>query len=442
MDLTVTLTPHATDTPSPLAAPAVETPPSTSAEELEHRFLLPVYPHMAIEPVAGDGVWLTTRDGRRLLDFYGGHAVALLGYSNRNLLERLRQQAETLLFQSNVVPLAVRARAAERLVGLAPAGLTHAFLVNSGAEANENALRLAITSAPPGRTRVLALEGAFHGRTAAAGAVTHGAVGRWYGFPRTPFAVTFVPRGDLDALDAALTDDVAAMIVEPIQGVAGAVDLGADYLAAARERTAAHGVRLIFDEVQSGMGRTGYPFAAQLYGVTPDLLTTAKGLAGGFPAGAVLASAEIAGGVAMGALGSTFGGGPLACAAIEAVIDALEDEALLPGVRRLSGRLRNEAVGIGPVVGVQGEGFLLGLRTDRPAKEVQAALLAAGILTGGSGDPNIVRLLPPLVIDDSHVDLLLAALAAIPPLAAPGEASDPASSTTASDTADSETRTP
>jgi acetylornithine/succinyldiaminopimelate/putrescine aminotransferase len=227
-----------------------------------------------------------------------------------------------------------------------------------------------------------------------------------------------------------------------VQGEGGYIVPPAEFLQELRRITGRHGILLIFDEVQSGMGRTGYPFAAQLYGVTPDLLTTAKGLAGGFPAGAVLASAEIAGGVAMGALGSTFGGGPLACAAIEAVLDALADDALLANVRRLSARLRAEAVGTGPVVGVQGEGFLLGLRTDRPAKEVQHALLAAGILTGGSGDPHIVRLLPPLVIDDSHVDLLLAALAAIPPLPALGEASDPAPDTTASDISNTETRTP
>ena len=231
------------------------------------------------------------------------------------------------------MPLAVRARAAERLVRFGPEGLTRAFLVNSGAEANENALRLAFRHT--GRTRIVALEGAFHGRTAAAAAVSHKSE-KWYGFPRAPFDVTFVPRGDLDALEAALGPDVAALIVEPIQGLAGAVDLGADYLAAARELTCGAGALLIFDEVQCGMGRTGHPFAAQAYGVTPDLLTTAKGLAGGFPAGAVLASDAVAAGLQDGDLGSTFGGGPLACALIEAVIDTIESEGLLARVRTLS----------------------------------------------------------------------------------------------------------
>jgi hypothetical protein len=174
---------------------------------------------------------------------------------------------------------------------------------------------------------VVALEGAFHGRTAAAAAVSWGK--HRHAFPRSPFDVTFVPRGDVDALAAALTSDsdagaVAALILEPVQGVAGAYDLGRDYLLAARELTRRAGALLVFDEVQSGMGRTGQPFAAQLYGVTPDLLTVAKGLAGGFPAGAVLATEEASAGVGIGELGSTFGGGPLACAMIVATLDAVE----------------------------------------------------------------------------------------------------------------------
>ncbi|HKH49922.1 MAG TPA: aspartate aminotransferase family protein, partial [Thermoanaerobaculia bacterium] len=289
----------------------------------ERQWLLPVYPHAPIEPIRGSGVMLTTRDGRELIDFYGGHAVALLGYGHPRLLAALQEQAATLIFQSNVVPLAVRARAGQRLVQFGPEGLTRAFLVNSGAEANENALRLAFRKT--GKTRIVALEGAFHGRTAAAGALTWGSA-KWYGFPRAPFDVTFIPRGDLDALERELgKGDVAALIAEPVQGQAGAYALGAEWLGAARERTRRAGSLLIFDEVQCGMGRSGAPFASQMYGVTPDLLTTAKGLAGGFPAGAVLVSDEIADILKGGDLGTTFGGGPVACALIEAVIDIIED---------------------------------------------------------------------------------------------------------------------
>ena len=380
------------------------------AEIDEARWLLPVYAHTPVEPVWGEGITVHTRDGRTLLDFYGGHAVALLGYRHPRLLAALGGQAEELFFQSNSVPLAVRARAAERLVHFGPAGLTRAFLVNSGAEANENALRLAFRHTQ--RSRVVALEGSFHGRTAAAAAVTWKSQG-WYGFPRTPFDVTFVPRKDPDALRSALGPDVAAVILEPVQGMAGAVEMGAEYLKAVREITREAGALLIFDEVQCGMGRTGQPFAAQTYGVTPDLLTTAKGMAGGFPAGAVLVSDAVGQGLKHGDMGSTFGGGPLACALIEAVIGAIEEDKLLSRVRTLS-KLIRETCQAGPVTGIQGEGFLLGLRTTRPARGIVDELLTKGILAGTSGDPNVVRLLPPLVVTEADVAKLAQALSEVP----------------------------
>jgi acetylornithine/succinyldiaminopimelate/putrescine aminotransferase len=385
--------------------------PALQAELDEARWLLPVYAHTPVEPVWGEGITVHTRDGRALLDFYGGHAVALLGYRHPRLLAALGGQAEELFFQSNSVPLAIRARAAERLVHFGPAGLTRAFLVNSGAEANENALRLAFRHTK--RSRVIALEGSFHGRTAAAAAVTWKSQG-WYGFPRTPFDVTFVPRKDPDALRAALGPDVAAVILEPVQGMAGAVEMGAEYLSAVRELTREAGALLIFDEVQCGMGRTGHPFAAQAYGVTPDLLTTAKGIAGGFPAGALLVSDAVGQGLKHGDMGSTFGGGPLACALMGAVIDAIELDGLLPRVQKLSQLIRETCV-VGPVTGIQGEGFLLGLRTTRPARAIVDELLTKGILAGTSGDPNVVRLLPPLVLEEAHVAALARALSEVGP---------------------------
>ena len=372
--------------------------------------LLPVYDLLGVEPVAGDGVELETADGRRLLDFYGGHAVALLGYRHPRLLGALATQARALFFQSNAVPLAVRERAAARLAAFAPAGLDRVFFVNSGAEANENALRVALRAT--GRGVVVALEGAFHGRTAAAGAVTWNA--RWYGFPRPPFEVRFVPREDAAALAAALAPgDVAAVIAEPVQGVAGAVALSDAFLAALRALTLRHGALLVFDEVQCGMGRSGWPFVAQAAGVTPDLLTTAKGLAGGFPAGALLVGEGLAAGLARGDLGTTFGGGPMACALIEATLGAIADEDLLANARARGEQIR-AACAVGPVTGVGGRGLLVGLRTSRPAKTVQAELLARGFLVGTSGDPHVVRLLPPLVVSAAHVDALAAALAELP----------------------------
>ncbi len=371
--------------------------------------LLPVYDQLPFSPVRGEGVWLWDADSRRVLDLWGGHAVALLGHAHPRLLAAMSEQASALLFQSNALPLAIREQAAARLAAFAPASLTRVFFVNSGAEANENALLLAFRAT--GRHRAVAVEGAFHGRTAAAAAISWGK--HRHGFPRPPFEVTFVPRGDREALAAALGSDVAAFIVEPVQGVAGAFELGRDYLLAARELTRQVGARLIFDEVQCGMGRTGQPFAAQLYGVTPDLLTVAKGLAGGFPAAAVLASEEACAGVGIGDLGSTFGGGPVAAAMILAVLDVIEHDDLLAHVRAVSAYLRETCI-VGPVVAAQGEGLLVGLRTAPPAKQVMAALLERDILTGTSADPHVLRLLPPLVLQREHVDLLRAALAEVP----------------------------
>ncbi len=374
--------------------------------------LAPVYAQFPIDVVGASGVHLVTRDGRRVLDLYGGHAVAALGYGHPRWLAALAEQAHALPFQSNAVPLAVRARAAARLVRFAALPLDTVFFCNTGAEANENALKLALRIT--GRRKVVAVEGSFHGRTAAAGAVTWGAASRWYGFPQAPFDVEFLPRRDASAIARTVGADVAAVIVEPVQGVAGAVDLGGEWLQALRTRCDAAGALLVFDEVQCGMGRTGYPFAANLYGTTPDMITTAKALGAGFPCAALLMSPDVARELATDDLGTTFGGGPLACAMMEAVIDIIEQEGLLANVRRLGALLRETCI-VGPVLGVQGAGFLTGLRTRRPAKDVQLELLAHDILTGTSADPNVVRILAPYVLEERHIVELRDALAGLAP---------------------------
>ena len=380
--------------------------------ERTHDHLAPVYAQFPLEVTGASGVHLVTRDGRRVLDLYGGHAVAALGYGHPRWLAALADQAQALAFQSNAVPLEVRARAAARLVRFAALPLETVFFCNTGAEANENALKLALRITRRGK--VVAVEGSFHGRTAAAGAVTWGAASRWYGFPRAPFDVEFLPRGDTAAISRTVGADVAAVIVEPVQGVAGAVDLGSEWLHALRARCTAAGALLVFDEVQCGMGRTGYPFAANLYGVTPDMITTAKALGAGFPCAALLMSGDVARELATDDLGTTFGGGPLACAMMETVIDIIEQDGLLANVRRLGALLRETCV-VGPVTAVQGAGFLAGLRTRRPAKDVQGELLARGILTGTSADPNVVRILAPYVLQERHVVELRDALAGLAP---------------------------
>lgn len=365
-----------------------------------------VFAQYPLQVSSASGVWIHDRHGRRVLDMYGGHAVAALGYGHPRWLAALQGQATAVAFQSNAVPVDVRVRAARKLVEFAGLPLDTVFFVNSGAEANENALRLACRLT--GRGRVVAVEGGFHGRSAAAAAVTWGS-SRWYGFPRTPFEVAHLPRADLDAIESGIDASVAAVIVEPVQGVAGAYDLGAGYLASLRRRCDEVGALLILDEVQCGVGRTGHPFAAGLYGVRPDLLTTAKALGAGFPVGALLLTPAIAAELKMGELGTTFGGGPLACAVVEAVIDTLREEDLLANVRRVSAMIRERCVA-GPVLACQGEGFLLGLRTVPPAAEVQARLLEQDILAGTSADPHVLRLLPPFTLAEEHVELLASAL--------------------------------
>jgi acetylornithine/succinyldiaminopimelate/putrescine aminotransferase len=370
-----------------------------------------VYSQYPIEVAHGDGVWLHARDGRKLLDFYGGHAVAGLGYGHPRWLAALERQARQMTFQTNALPMHVRERAAARLAKFAALKLDTVFWVNSGAEANENALKLAFRLS--GRGKVVALEHGFHGRTAAAGAVTWGALEKWYGFPRTPFDVRFAPRDDLAAAQDCIDRDTAAVIVEPVQGLGGAYAMGARMLEGLRRRCDEVGALLIFDEVQCGVGRTGEPFGANLYGVTPDMLTAAKALGNGFPVSALMMSPRVAGSLKPDDMGTTFGGGPMACAIAEAVIDTIESEALLANVRAVSGYIRSNCI-VGPVQLIRGEGFLLGLRTSRPAKEVQAALLDKNILTGASADPYVLRLLPAYILNESHVDQLCDALARIP----------------------------
>ena len=372
--------------------------------------LAQVFAQYPLPLVSAEGVWLNTRDGRRVLDLYGGHAVAALGYGHPGWTRAVTEQARSCQFQSNAVPMDVRLRAAERLVRFAGLGLNTVFFINSGAEANENALKMAFRMT--GRDEVVALEHGFHGRTAAAGALTWGAAQTWYGFPRTPFEVRFIARDNLTGLNA-ITERTAAVVVEPIQGVGGAFDVGAQYLQALRQRCDATGTMLIFDEVQCGVGRTGHPFAANMYGVTPDMITTAKALGNGFPCAALMMSDQVAAAVKMDALGTTFGAGPLACAAIEAVIEAIEAENLLEQVRRVSAYVRKTCI-VGPVIGHQGAGHLTGLRTSRPAKDIQRELLAHDILVGTSGDPNVVRLLSAYILQEEHVDLLRAALLSLP----------------------------
>jgi len=378
----------------------------------EANVTIPVYGQLPFVPERASGCDIFTSDGRRILDLYGGHAVAALGYGHPQLVKAIEEQSNKLLFQSNAVALDIRALAAENLTRLAPRGMDRVFFVNSGAEANENALRMACMTT--GRNKVLAITHGFHGRTAAAAAVTWNS-DSWYGFPRKPFKVDFIPRDDVAAAKAMINSDIAAVIFEPVQGVAGAYDLSPEFIETLRLATSEHGAVLIADEVQSGIGRCGQFFAVQMHGLEPDIITSAKALGGGIPCGAVICSHEIAAQFGPGDLGSTFGGGPIAAAAITATIKAIENEGLLANVREREAQIREHCV-VGPVQKIQGMGLLLGLVCDRPAVEVRNALLEHDILTGTSSDPSVLRILAPLVLEASHVDHLAHALEVLAPL--------------------------
>ena len=372
--------------------------------------LLPVYAQFPVRPARGEGSWIIDADGQRWLDAYGGHAVASTGHSHPRVVAAIADQAAQLLFYSTVLPHPKRELLAGRLARLMPAGLDRTFFCNSGAEANENALGLARKRT--GREVVVSVTGGWHGRTVATLAVTDGAKyeagARRAGIPLSPK----VPFDDVDALERAIDDSVAALIVEPVQGMSGARDCSHAFLQAARAACTRHGAALIFDEIQCGVGRTGAFSAAGFYGVTPDAVTMAKGLASGFPIGAVSVGDFLAEGVTTGDLGSTFGGGPLACAAALATLDVLEDEGLMANAARIGQHLRDGALALG-VPAIQGHGLLLGLRLGRPATQVQRALFDRHILTGTASDPEVLRLLPPLSFSRSEADLLLRGLAEV-----------------------------
>jgi len=381
-----------------------------NAREHEAQHLLKVYGQLPIEPTSAQGIMLTCGT-RQIIDLYGGHAVAALGYGHPEMVKALNEQAQTLFFQSNAVAMEIRAEAADALAGFAPDELDHVFFTNSGAEANENALRLACKLT--GRSRVAAITHGFHGRTAAAGAVTWGARDKWYGFPQTPFDVDFIDRNIVADITDKITSDTAAVIVELVQGLAGAFDLDHGFVQAIAKACTDKGALLIIDEVQSGMGRCGEPFATNLFQIKPDILTVAKSIAGGFPCGAVIVTDAISAETELGDLGSTFGGGPLACALVKTVIDVIKRDQLMRNVRVLSRNFATQCL-VGPVESIQGRGFLLGLKCRRPAVEVRNELLERDILVGTSADPHIIRLLPSLITEEQHFTKLVETLAILP----------------------------
>ena len=379
---------------------------------LEDATTLPTYAKPPLALVRGENATVWTHDGRELLDLYGGHCVALLGHCPPRVVEAIREQAGRLLFYSNAVYSPVRAEAAARLVDLAPPALTRVFWCNSGTEANEAALKLA--RAVTGKSGVVAMKGAFHGRTLGALATTWGEA---YHAPYRAILpeTTFVPFGWEGAVEEALAArDVAAVILEPIQSMSGIQEAPARYYQALRELCDAHGALLIFDEVQTGVGRTGAFSYGEHVGVTPDIVTLAKSLGAGVPVGAALVTEAIAERVASGDQGTTFGGGMLAMAAVRAALDQLADEGLMARALALEAAFRQRLDGAPGVVEVRGRGCLLGVELDRPAKPVAVALRDEhAIFVGTSKHPHTLRLMPPLTTPLAAADTFADALAAV-----------------------------
>jgi acetylornithine/N-succinyldiaminopimelate aminotransferase len=367
---------------------------------------LPVYAQMPLTAVSGHGSWLVDERGQEWLDAYGGHAVASTGHCHPHVVAAIQAQAAQLIFYSTAVPHRLREELAERIAERCPGDLSRIFFCNSGAEANENALGLA--RKVTGRAKLVSVGGGWHGRTVACLAVTDGAKyeagARRAGMPLS----LKVPFDAVAALEAAVDETVAALIVEPVQGLSGARDCSPEFLQAARRACDRAGAALIFDEIQCGVGRSGAFTAAEVYGVTPDILTLAKGLASGLPIGVMVATGALTKSFQMGDLGSTFGGGPVVCAAALATLDVIDREQLYANVQRVSAHLRDWAARHG--LGVQGLGLLLGFRVPGSGAAVQQALFGHRVLTGTASDPAILRLLPPLSFSVEEADLLLAAL--------------------------------
>ena len=373
--------------------------------------LLPVFQRAAMVFDHGEGAWLTTDDGERYLDFGAGIAVNALGYSHPHLVAALERQGRKLWHLSNVYRIPEGERLAERLAAACFADM--AFFANSGAEANECAIKIArrhhAAAGRPERWRILTFAGAFHGRTLATMAA--GGNAKYLdGFGPAVQGFDQCPPGDMAAVRAGVGPETAAIMLEPIQGESGIRPLDPDFLRRVRDLCDDLGLLLIFDEIQCGLGRTGHLFAHQAMGVAPDIMTLAKGLGGGFPIGACLATRTAAAGMAPGAHGSTFGGNPLAVAVANAVLDIVPDGAFLAEVRR-KGDLARALIrhAVEPhgalVTEVRGRGLMLGIKTLCPSQTLVEALRRdAKILTIAAGD-NVTRVLPPLIVSDDEIRL-------------------------------------
>lgn len=364
--------------------------------------LFNVYSLFPINIVKGLGQRVWDDKGQEYLDLYGGHAVISIGHAHPKYVEALSRQAATLGFYSNSVINRLQEQVAERMGIISGYGDYSLFMVNSGAEANENAFKLA--SFHTGRSRILSLKKAFHGRTSLAVEATDNP--KIIAPVNDSGHVTYLPWNDLEVARNELSkNNVAALIIEGIQGVGGIRVPSDEYMRGLREACTAHGTVLILDEIQSGYGRSGRFFAHQYSGIRPDLITVAKGIANGFPCGALLISPMFE--PVLGQLGTTFGGNHLACAAALAVMDVIEQENLVENAASVGSYLLEQLSSIPGPVEVRGRGLMIGIEFDEPVKEIRQRLLFEKHIFTGVSSNNVIRLLPPLCITGQDADRFL-----------------------------------
>lgn len=382
--------------------------PSPTGKSAGSNPVMPTYARQDIVFERGEGVWLFTEKGDRYLDFTSGIAVNALGHAHPRLVEAITEQAGKLWHTSNLYRVAGQERLAKRLCAATFADTV--FFCNSGTEAVEGAIKVArryhFNAGASERNRIITFEGAFHGRTLAALSAA-GSSKHLEGFAPEMPGFDHVPYGDLDALEAAISPETAAIMIEPIQGEGGVRELSAKDLRRIRKLCDAHEILLVLDEVQSGMGRTGHLFAHQGAAIKPDIMAVAKGLGGGFPVGAVLATQKAAFGMTAGTHGSTFGGNPLAMAAANAVLDIVDDPQFLDRVKMSGLRLRQSLAELQDrfpalIKEVRGQGLLMGLKLNLPPAEAVEAARAQNLLIAGASD-DVIRILPPLIVSEDEL---------------------------------------
>lgn len=372
--------------------------------KIENKYQLATYHKLPLIIEKGKGAYVWDEKGGKYLDFYGGHAVALVGHSHPKIIKAVSKQMEKLIFYSNVVYNDQRALAAQKLVALAPIAFSSVFFCNSGTEANETALKLA--KKYTGKEEIISFEGSFHGRTYGSLSITGSNKYKKH-IGSLMQNVKFAKFGDIESVKKLISIKTAAVILEPIQSIAGVNEAEPSFYIALRKLCKEKKIVLIFDEVQTGLGRCGKLFIGEHFGIMPDLLTLAKGMAGGLPSGAVLVSKAIAKTVEIGDQGCTFGGGPVVCAAICASIKIIKKEKLVQNAAKMGDRLKLKIKLLPHVLEILGKGLLLGIKLDISAKEIQRKVLKKGIITGTSDNPNVLRIMPSLTITKKEADYFI-----------------------------------